>query len=758
MKKKPKLKKLPKFQNAGEYNSADPYRKSTGVYQSNGKWNTDNNLSYGDAQRAGSFATQSAIGINQAQHGPGTDNQKAANSANAVVDSYITNFTPWGAYAMQAQKMGKSMLSTKTATDPETGETITTGADDVNRIAYDWMTPTHTQVLTDIGNKDYGKAAEHVFLNKGITDLWDHSDNDKYNEIKTKEDAFNKKQQDQQNIQNQQYNDMYNYYLQSKNQNTMVAKYGGKKPKFNSFPMPPHLYQMGGVNNGIPNAELENQETYQQPDGTIGNVNGPSHDEGGVDINIPDGTQILSDKLKMPGTKKTFAKLGLKYTTKKEDKVLGDGNTSSSKKTSAELMKQVKNIKHNELFNIQENLKHQKVEDYAKKLGVDINSLNQPQQEQTYAGGGKHWIQGAINPKHKGYCSPMTKSTCTPHRKALAMTFKKHHGFHENGGVQLPKYQYAGETPQSPLNIPEEEKVDSSKYPMDDFLIRPGMNGLYDNRTPEYEPIRSDTPPFAYQSKIVNFGDVDNSDQYVKNPDYNHTYFTTKVESPIVPENYKKPTDPDRKPPRQYNWNEIGNNAGDIMSGLGNSIGPAWDLYKTNFGKKYDKENYGQVNPQLLNNSQALQTERENYLANKKDIREIGQGNTAQIMSNYIRNKSKSTMDRANIIEQYQNQNATISNDSLWKNKELKLRAIEATEQNKARAEDIASRAINKLGSNSSNAWRDRKATGMDQQSLAMIGAMYKNYVYKNGVWIHRTKGTDLNKDIKNGTVDYTEK
>lgn len=35
------------------------------------------------------------------------------------------------------------------------------------------------------------------------------------------------------------------------------------------------------------------------------------------------------------------------------------------------------------------------------------------------------WIQKAINPKHKGYCTPMTKSTCTPKRKALAVTLKK---------------------------------------------------------------------------------------------------------------------------------------------------------------------------------------------------------------------------------------------------------------------------------------------------------------------------------------------
>jgi hypothetical protein len=37
----------------------------------------------------------------------------------------------------------------------------------------------------------------------------------------------------------------------------------------------------------------------------------------------------------------------------------------------------------------------------------------------------KKWIQKAVDPKHKGYCTPMTKPTCTPRRKALAMRFKK---------------------------------------------------------------------------------------------------------------------------------------------------------------------------------------------------------------------------------------------------------------------------------------------------------------------------------------------
>ena len=37
----------------------------------------------------------------------------------------------------------------------------------------------------------------------------------------------------------------------------------------------------------------------------------------------------------------------------------------------------------------------------------------------------KKWIQKAVNPEHEGYCTPMTKSTCTPERKKLAKTFKK---------------------------------------------------------------------------------------------------------------------------------------------------------------------------------------------------------------------------------------------------------------------------------------------------------------------------------------------
>lgn len=63
-------------------------------------------------------------------------------------------------------------------------------------------------------------------------------------------------------------------------------------------------------------------------------------------------------------------------------------------------------------------------------MSNDNNSLDQIiKTNREYKKGGssgdKNWIQKAVNPAHKGYCTPMSKPTCTPKRKALARTFKK---------------------------------------------------------------------------------------------------------------------------------------------------------------------------------------------------------------------------------------------------------------------------------------------------------------------------------------------
>lgn len=80
------------------------------------------------------------------------------------------------------------------------------------------------------------------------------------------------------------------------------------------------------------------------------------------------------------------------------------------------------------------NVKDEDLVEMMNKIAVNDN--NMPLEEAKKGG----WIKHAVNPAHKGYCTPMTKSTCTPRRKALARTFKKHHGFHKHaeGGFTDP--------------------------------------------------------------------------------------------------------------------------------------------------------------------------------------------------------------------------------------------------------------------------------------------------------------------------------
>jgi hypothetical protein len=63
----------------------------------------------------------------------------------------------------------------------------------------------------------------------------------------------------------------------------------------------------------------------------------------------------------------------------------------------------------------------------AKDQGYTAVGEREPDRTKFKKGGStdKKWIQKAINPAHKGYCTPMTKPTCTPKRKALAKTLKK---------------------------------------------------------------------------------------------------------------------------------------------------------------------------------------------------------------------------------------------------------------------------------------------------------------------------------------------
>jgi hypothetical protein len=107
-------------------------------------------------------------------------------------------------------------------------------------------------------------------------------------------------------------------------------------------------------------AELELQEQMQLPDGTVMGVDGPSHDNGGIEVNVPEGTRVFSDRLK--NGKRTFAQHA-KSINNKIAKLDEKPNTKAKMNTEMLFNKQLDN-----LFNTQEEMKIIKEETKQRKL------------------------------------------------------------------------------------------------------------------------------------------------------------------------------------------------------------------------------------------------------------------------------------------------------------------------------------------------------------------------------------------------------
>lgn len=132
-------------------------------------------------------------------------------------------------------------------------------------------------------------------------------------------------------------------------------------------------YAMGGIHSGIPNSLIEKQEVVQNPDGTTQQVNVGTHEsKKDAKVNLKPGARVFSDRLKLPGSKKTVAKEAEAFKTNKEEKILSDKKSTGLAKNTAALVSKFKQQKLDELFQAQEDFKMSKVAKYAEKLGVNL--------------------------------------------------------------------------------------------------------------------------------------------------------------------------------------------------------------------------------------------------------------------------------------------------------------------------------------------------------------------------------------------------
>lgn len=108
-------------------------------------------------------------------------------------------------------------------------------------------------------------------------------------------------------------------------------------------------------------AYLDDGELIRTPDGTIGSIPEEGKPTDSNLLNVPVGTQVLSDKIKVPGTNKTFAEMGKKLM--KKTKYGGDTYAQNSKM----LNEQNNQAAYQQLLQLQESIKDKKVKDRINK-------------------------------------------------------------------------------------------------------------------------------------------------------------------------------------------------------------------------------------------------------------------------------------------------------------------------------------------------------------------------------------------------------
>lgn len=109
----------------------------------------------------------------------------------------------------------------------------------------------------------------------------------------------------------------------------------------------------GGMSSSL--TYVDDGELIQTPDGSINKVPENNKPTDSNLVSLPEGSRVLSDKLKVPGRKETFAQLGEKMMAKKKSKY-----NDRFAENAAKLNEMNNNMIHDQLFAMQESVKQSK--------------------------------------------------------------------------------------------------------------------------------------------------------------------------------------------------------------------------------------------------------------------------------------------------------------------------------------------------------------------------------------------------------------
>lgn len=211
----------------------------------------------------------------------------------------------------------------------------------------------------------------------------------------------------------------------------------------------------GGISSSL--AYVDDGELIQTPDGSISKVPENNKPTDSNLVSLPEGSRVLSDKLKVPGRKETFAQLGEKMMAKKKSKY-----NDRFAENAAKLNEMNNNMIHDQLFAMQESVKQSKgikpktKQIQAAALGDEIkpglgdrivDTIYNPNRKW---GAGVQWGTGNNQWYHVPTASTTaTASTSTPTRRRKATSTSMNTGLIDEGKPELPFTWYDAPTVES---------------------------------------------------------------------------------------------------------------------------------------------------------------------------------------------------------------------------------------------------------------------------------------------------------------------
>lgn len=259
----------------------------------------------------------------------------------------------------------------------------------------------------------------------------------------------------------------------------------------------------GGMSSSL--AYVDDGELIQTPDGSISKVPENNKPTDSNLVSLPEGSRVLSDKLKVPGRKETFAQLGEKMMAKKKSKY-----NDRFAENAAKLNEMNNNMIHDQLFAMQESVKQSKgikpktKQIQAAALGDEIKpGLGDRMVDAIYNpnrkwGAGVQWGTGNNQWYHVPTASTTaTASTSTPTRRRKATSTSTNTGLIDEGKPELPFTWYDAPTVESVYDT-DYDTVESPSATPNDISYRETRadrrNKLFDKVGSALSGIASLTP------------------------------------------------------------------------------------------------------------------------------------------------------------------------------------------------------------------------------------------------------------------------